>query len=161
MKFAAFETSTEWCSAAVWIDGEIASLEERAGNRHGELVLPMLDRLVAAAGLDRAARCGRVWRRAWIVHRASYRLRCGAGSGVCARPAGYRHLQPGGNGGRIRRYARRCLPRCTHARSVLFGDRKNRPPLAGSDTRAVRGAGVGADASGRRLDGLRQRVFRL
>ena len=52
MKFAAFETSTEWCSAAVWIDGEIASLEERAGNRHGELVLPMLDRLVAAAGIS-------------------------------------------------------------------------------------------------------------
>ena len=52
MKFAAFETSTEWCSVAVWIDGEIASLEERAGNRHGELVLPMLDRLAAAAGIS-------------------------------------------------------------------------------------------------------------
>ncbi len=51
MKFAAFETSTEWCSVALWIDGEILSLEERAGNRHGELVLPMLDRLSAAAGV--------------------------------------------------------------------------------------------------------------
>ena len=60
MKFAAFETSTEWCSVALWIHGEILSLEERAGNRHGELVLPMLDRLVAAAdipvaGLDAIA----------------------------------------------------------------------------------------------------------
>jgi tRNA threonylcarbamoyladenosine biosynthesis protein TsaB len=52
MKFAAFETSTEWCSAAVWIDGEMAAVEERAGNRHGELVLPMLDRLAAAAGIS-------------------------------------------------------------------------------------------------------------
>jgi tRNA threonylcarbamoyladenosine biosynthesis protein TsaB len=52
MKFAAFETSTEWCSVAVCIDGEIAGVEERAGNRHGELVLPMLDRLVAAAGIS-------------------------------------------------------------------------------------------------------------
>ncbi len=54
MKFAAFETSTEWCSVALWIDGEIRSQEERAGNRHGELALPMLDRLAAAAGISLA-----------------------------------------------------------------------------------------------------------
>ena len=52
MKFAAFETSTEWCSVAVWIDGETAGVEERAGNRHGELVLPMLERLLASAGIS-------------------------------------------------------------------------------------------------------------
>jgi tRNA threonylcarbamoyladenosine biosynthesis protein TsaB len=52
MKFAAFETSTEWCSAAVWIDGEIAGVEDRAGQAHSERVLPMLDRLVAAAGIS-------------------------------------------------------------------------------------------------------------
>jgi tRNA threonylcarbamoyladenosine biosynthesis protein TsaB len=46
MKFAAFETSTEWCSAALWLDGEILSVEERAGNRHSELVLPMLEGLL-------------------------------------------------------------------------------------------------------------------
>jgi tRNA threonylcarbamoyladenosine biosynthesis protein TsaB len=50
MKFAAIETSTDWCSAALWIDGGIAGVEERAGNRHGELLLPMLERLSAAAG---------------------------------------------------------------------------------------------------------------
>jgi tRNA threonylcarbamoyladenosine biosynthesis protein TsaB len=54
MKFAAFETSTEWCSVAVWIDGEIAGLEERAGHAHSERVLPMLDRLAAAAGISAA-----------------------------------------------------------------------------------------------------------
>jgi len=52
MKFAAFETSTEWCSVAVWIDGEIAGLEERAGNAHSERVLPMLQHLAAAAGIS-------------------------------------------------------------------------------------------------------------
>ena len=52
MKFAAFETSTEWCSVAVWIDGETAGVEERAGNRHGELVLPMLERLLASTGIS-------------------------------------------------------------------------------------------------------------
>ena len=29
MKFAAFETATEWCSAALWLDGELRSVEER------------------------------------------------------------------------------------------------------------------------------------
>jgi len=52
MKFAAFETSTEWCSVALWIDGVATGVEERAGNRHGELVLPMLESLVAAAGVS-------------------------------------------------------------------------------------------------------------
>jgi tRNA threonylcarbamoyladenosine biosynthesis protein TsaB len=45
MRFAAIETSTEWCSVALWEDGEIVSLERRAGQRHSELVLPMLERL--------------------------------------------------------------------------------------------------------------------
>ena len=51
MRLAAFETSTEWCSVALWIDGEIRGIEERAGNRHGELVLPMFERLAAGAGI--------------------------------------------------------------------------------------------------------------
>ena len=54
MKFAAFETSTEWCSVALWLDGEIHALEERAGNRHSELALPMLETLLKAASLGTA-----------------------------------------------------------------------------------------------------------
>jgi tRNA threonylcarbamoyladenosine biosynthesis protein TsaB len=46
MKFAAFETSTEWCSVALWLDGEIHALEDRAGNRHSELALPALEALL-------------------------------------------------------------------------------------------------------------------
>jgi len=42
MRFAALDTSTEWCSVALWRDGEIAGAERRAGNRHSELALPML-----------------------------------------------------------------------------------------------------------------------
>jgi tRNA threonylcarbamoyladenosine biosynthesis protein TsaB len=45
MRFAAIETSTEWCSVAVSVDGEIAAAERRAGNRHSELALPMLEEL--------------------------------------------------------------------------------------------------------------------
>jgi tRNA threonylcarbamoyladenosine biosynthesis protein TsaB len=60
MRFAAFETSTEWCSVALWLDGEIAGIEELAGNRHSERLLPMLDELfrmnnIAALQLDAVA----------------------------------------------------------------------------------------------------------
>jgi tRNA threonylcarbamoyladenosine biosynthesis protein TsaB len=51
MRFAALETSTEWCGVALWRDGEIAAVERRAGNRHSELVLPMLNRLLNGLGL--------------------------------------------------------------------------------------------------------------
>ncbi len=46
MRFAAVETSTEWCSVALWQQGEIACIERRAVNRHSELALPMLERLL-------------------------------------------------------------------------------------------------------------------
>jgi hypothetical protein len=36
MRFAALETSTEWCSVALCVDGEIRALERRAPNRHSE-----------------------------------------------------------------------------------------------------------------------------
>ena len=55
MNFAAVETSGEWCSVALWAGGEIAALERRAGHRHGELVLPMLERLLARRGLSARA----------------------------------------------------------------------------------------------------------
>ncbi len=54
MRFAAIETSTEWCSVALWRDGEIAAIERRAANRHSELVLPMLERLAGKAGITLA-----------------------------------------------------------------------------------------------------------
>ena len=54
MRFAAFETSTEWCSVALSCDGEIAALEARAPTSHGELALPMLGRLLEAAGMRAA-----------------------------------------------------------------------------------------------------------
>ncbi|MEO8719308.1 MAG: tRNA (adenosine(37)-N6)-threonylcarbamoyltransferase complex dimerization subunit type 1 TsaB [Burkholderiales bacterium] len=54
MKIAAFETASEWCSVALWLDGEVRAVEARAGQRHGELVLPMLESLLAQAHLASA-----------------------------------------------------------------------------------------------------------
>jgi tRNA threonylcarbamoyladenosine biosynthesis protein TsaB len=51
VRFAAIETSTEWCSVALWTEGEIASIERRVGQRHAEFVLPMLERLLERAKL--------------------------------------------------------------------------------------------------------------
>ncbi len=50
MRFAALETSTDWCSVALWVDGEIHSLERRVPNRHSEYALPMLESLTRNAG---------------------------------------------------------------------------------------------------------------
>jgi len=55
MRFAAIETSTEWCSVALWNEGEIAALERRAGNRHSELVLPMLQALLKDSSIEAVA----------------------------------------------------------------------------------------------------------
>jgi tRNA threonylcarbamoyladenosine biosynthesis protein TsaB len=55
MRFAAIETSTEWCSVALWTEGEIAALESRAGQRHSELALPMLERLLQGSSIDAVA----------------------------------------------------------------------------------------------------------
>jgi tRNA threonylcarbamoyladenosine biosynthesis protein TsaB len=51
MKFAVLETSSEWCSVAVSLDGEISSVERRAGQRHSELALPMLMSVLGDAGV--------------------------------------------------------------------------------------------------------------
>ncbi len=51
MKILAIDTSTEACSVALWIDGEVRERYEIAPRRHTELVLPWADELLAQAGL--------------------------------------------------------------------------------------------------------------
>lgn len=51
MKILALETSTEYCSAALWRDGEVEEEAVRAGQRHSELLLPMVDGLLRRRGL--------------------------------------------------------------------------------------------------------------
>ena len=49
LKLLAIDTSTEACSAALYIDGEITSLYEVAPQRHAELILPMVDQVLSQA----------------------------------------------------------------------------------------------------------------
>jgi tRNA threonylcarbamoyladenosine biosynthesis protein TsaB len=52
MKLLAIETATDACSAALAIDGEIRERFEVAPRAHTELILPMIDELMAEAGLS-------------------------------------------------------------------------------------------------------------
>lgn len=54
MKLLAFDTSSEFCSAALWLDGVVVSDGVQAGQRHSELLLPMIDALLADSGVKLA-----------------------------------------------------------------------------------------------------------
>ena len=54
MKILALETSTEYCSVALALDGNISSRSEMAGQRHSELLIQMLDDMLAVAGIKLA-----------------------------------------------------------------------------------------------------------
>jgi tRNA threonylcarbamoyladenosine biosynthesis protein TsaB len=51
MKILALDTSTEYCPLALWLDGAVIFREALAGQRHSELVLPMLQDLLAEGGV--------------------------------------------------------------------------------------------------------------
>jgi tRNA threonylcarbamoyladenosine biosynthesis protein TsaB len=55
MKFLALDTSTEYCSAALWLEGRVEARRALAGQAHSALLLPMIDALLADAGTALAA----------------------------------------------------------------------------------------------------------
>jgi len=54
MNLLAFETATEACSVALWIDGAVRERFEVAPRRHAELALPWADALLAEAGIAKS-----------------------------------------------------------------------------------------------------------
>jgi tRNA threonylcarbamoyladenosine biosynthesis protein TsaB len=54
VKLLAFETATEGCSVAVWVDGDVRERFEVAPRRHAELALPWAEQLLAEAGVAKA-----------------------------------------------------------------------------------------------------------
>mgnify|MGYP006282533355 CR=1 FL=1 len=52
MKLLALDTSTEYCSAALYAGGQVTSRGEHAGQRHSELLVPMVDALLRDAGIS-------------------------------------------------------------------------------------------------------------
>lgn len=51
MKLLAVETSTEYCSVALWLDGLVHERCELVGQKHSELLIGMIDALLKDAGL--------------------------------------------------------------------------------------------------------------
>ncbi|MBV8805271.1 MAG: tRNA (adenosine(37)-N6)-threonylcarbamoyltransferase complex dimerization subunit type 1 TsaB, partial [Sinobacteraceae bacterium] len=51
MKILALDTATENCSAAVWLDGSLIQREREVERGHADLILPMIDELLAEAGI--------------------------------------------------------------------------------------------------------------
>ena len=54
MKLLAFETATEACSVAVYIDGEVHERFGLAPRRHAELALPWAEEMLAEAGIAKS-----------------------------------------------------------------------------------------------------------
>ena len=51
MRILALETSTEYCSVALWQDGNVVNHCELVGQRHSELLIGILDNLLHEAGV--------------------------------------------------------------------------------------------------------------
>ncbi len=54
LKLLAIDTSTDACSAALWLDGDVRQRYQVAPREHGQLILPMIEALLAEAGLTLA-----------------------------------------------------------------------------------------------------------
>jgi tRNA threonylcarbamoyladenosine biosynthesis protein TsaB len=52
MNVLALETSTEYCSVALWCDGVLTQQGEHAGQRHSQLLLPQCRSVLATAKLE-------------------------------------------------------------------------------------------------------------
>ncbi len=55
MRLLALDTATENCSAALWVDGALRERELESPRGHAEHILPMIDALLAEAGVGLAA----------------------------------------------------------------------------------------------------------
>ncbi|MFO7543577.1 MAG: tRNA (adenosine(37)-N6)-threonylcarbamoyltransferase complex dimerization subunit type 1 TsaB [Thiobacillus sp.] len=52
MKLLVLDTSTEFCSAALWLDGRIEARRVLAEQRHSSLLLPMVDELLRESAIS-------------------------------------------------------------------------------------------------------------
>lgn len=52
MKLLALDTATENCSVALWLEGSVLAREQELGRGHAERILPMVDEILASAGVE-------------------------------------------------------------------------------------------------------------
>lgn len=61
MKILAFDTATEYCSTALWLDGEVREINIHARQTHSQLLLPHCKQLLAEADIGLAQLDGIAW----------------------------------------------------------------------------------------------------
>ena len=83
MNILALETSSSWCSVALWRDGTLVAHEELAGQRHSELLLPMTSALLTQAAL-RVQDLDAVAYGAGPGSFTGLRIACGTAQGIAA-----------------------------------------------------------------------------
>ncbi len=81
LNILSLETSSEWCSAALWLDGHVLAREEHAVQRHSELILPMIDALLGEAGIA-LANCDAIAFGAGPGSFTGLRIACGVAQGL-------------------------------------------------------------------------------
>ncbi len=81
MKVLAFDTSTEWCTAALSLDGEVRHAEAQAGQTHSRILLPMIRELLSEAGLTLAGLDGLAYGKGPGAF-TGLRIACGVAQGL-------------------------------------------------------------------------------
>ncbi len=150
MKLLAFETATEACSVALWIDGEVAERFERraASPRRARAAV---GRGIAGRGGHRAvaARRDRGRARPGCVHRRAAGDRGGAGHRAGSGPAAGAGVDARGAGDARGRPPRARRHRCAHGRGLPGRLRARSRACAPLSEEAAGSAGVGGGARGR------------
>lgn len=83
LNILALETSSPWCSVALWRDGSVSAREVLAGQTHSELLLPMARALLSDAGLEPAQIAGVAFG-AGPGSFTGLRIACGVAQGIAA-----------------------------------------------------------------------------
>ncbi len=81
MDILALETSTEYCSVALWQDGKVSERCERVGQKHSEVLMAMLDTLLKDASI-RISRIGGIAFGKGPGSFTGVRIACGVAQGL-------------------------------------------------------------------------------
>jgi tRNA threonylcarbamoyladenosine biosynthesis protein TsaB len=81
MKILALDTSTEYCSVALWQDGDVTERCELVGQKHSELLIEMLDALLRETG-SKLAQCDGIAFGSGPGSFTGVRIACGAVQGL-------------------------------------------------------------------------------
>jgi len=81
MRIFSLDTSTEYCSVALWQDGVVTERSELVGQKHSEVLIEMLDSLLSEAGI-KLSQCNGIAYGKGPGSFTGVRIACGAAQGL-------------------------------------------------------------------------------